>query len=84
MGISSGGYVLDTLQAAIWAAENGQSFRETVSLAVNLGDDADTTAAVAGQIAGAMHGLSEIDQDLKIGLAKERQLYVTSQFLSNG
>jgi ADP-ribosylglycohydrolase len=83
-GISSGGYVLDTLQAAIWAAENGQSFRETVSLAVNLGDDADTTAAVAGQIAGAMHGLSEIDQDLKIGLAKERQLYVTSQFLSNG
>ena len=83
-GISSGGYVLDTLQAALWAVENGQNFREIVLLAANLGDDADTTAAVAGQIAGAMHGLSEIDHDLKIGLAKERQLYVTSQFLSNG
>jgi ADP-ribosylglycohydrolase len=81
-GISAGGYVLDTLQAALWAVENGQTFREIVLLAANLGDDADTTAAVAGQIAGAMHGLSNIDHDLKIELAKERQLYVTSQFLS--
>jgi ADP-ribosyl-[dinitrogen reductase] hydrolase len=83
VGISSGGYVLDTLQAALWAVENGETFREIVLLAANLGDDADTTAAVAGQIAGAMHGLSNIDHDLKLDLAKERQLYVTSQFLSN-
>lgn len=81
--ISSGGYVLDTLQAAVWAVENGQTFREIVLLAANLGDDADTTAAVAGQIAGALHGLSSIDHDLKILLAEERQLYVTSQFLNN-
>jgi len=74
--------VLDTLQAALWSVENGQTFREVVLLAANLGDDADTTAAVAGQIAGALHGLSSIDHDLKIELAKERQLYVTSQFLS--
>ena len=83
VGISSGGYVLDTLQAALWAVENGKTFREIVLLAANLGDDADTTAAVAGQIAGAMHGLSSIDHDLKLDLAKERQLYVTSQFLSS-
>ena len=83
VGISSGGYVLDTLQAALWAVENGETFREIVLLAANLGDDADTTAAVAGQIAGAMHGLSSIDHDLKLDLAKERQLYVTSQFLSS-
>lgn len=83
VGISAGGYVLDTLQAALWALENGETFREIVLLAANLGDDADTTAAVAGQIAGAMHGLSNIDHDLKLDLAKERQLYVTSQFLSD-
>jgi len=82
-GISSGGYVLDTLQAALWSVENGETFREIVLLAANLGDDADTTAAVAGQIAGALHGLSSIDHDLKIELTKERQLYVTSQFLSS-
>jgi ADP-ribosylglycohydrolase len=46
-----------------------------------LGDDADTTAAVAGQIAGAMYGYSNIPQDLKVGLMDERKLYVTSQFL---
>ena len=60
------------------------NFQRNRLLAANLGDDADTTAAVAGQIAGAMHGLSNIDHDLKLDLAKERQLYVTSQFLSNG
>jgi ADP-ribosylglycohydrolase len=80
-GISSGGYVLDTLQAALWAVENAQDFRQTVLLAVNLGKDADTTAAVAGQIAGASYGLSSIDIDLKQGLREQRRLYVTSQML---
>ena len=80
-GISSGGYVLNTLQAALWAVENGQDFRQTVLLAVNLGNDADTTAAVAGQIAGASYGLSSIDIDLKQGLRGQRRLYVTSQML---
>ena len=50
--------------------------------ACNLGDDADTTAAVAGQIAGAMYGYSNIPQDLKVGLMDERKLYVTSQLFS--
>ena len=43
-GIKSGGYVLETLQAAIWAVENGTDFKSIVLNAVNLGDDADTTA----------------------------------------
>jgi len=51
--------------------------------ACNLGDDADTTAAVAGQIAGAMYGHSNIPQDLKVDLMDERKLYVTSQFFSH-
>ena len=82
-GIKSGGYVLETLQAAIWAVENGTDFKSIVLNAVNLGDDADTTAAVAGQIAGAIYGYAGVERDLKTDLLKERELYVTSQFLGN-
>ena len=80
--IQSGGYVIDTLHAALWSTITTDSFKSAVLRACNLGDDADTTAAVTGQIAGAMCGYSNIPQDLKDGLKDERKLYVTSQFLS--
>lgn len=79
--IRSGGYVIDTLHAALWSNLTTDSFEGAVLRASNLGDDADTTAAVAGQIAGAMYGYSNIPKDLKDGLKDERKLYVTSQFL---
>ena len=50
------GYVVDSLEAALWAFHHGDSFREGALLAVNLGDDADTTGAVFGQLAGAYYG----------------------------
>jgi ADP-ribosylglycohydrolase len=50
------GYVVKTLEAALWAFHNSRSFREGCLLAVNLGDDADTTGAVYGQLAGAFYG----------------------------
>jgi ADP-ribosylglycohydrolase len=81
-GIKSSGYVVDTLQSALWAVENSNSFEDAVLKAVNLGDDADTVGAVAGQIAGAIYGYAKVPDKFKNGLAKERQLYVTSQFLS--
>lgn len=80
-GIKSSGYVVDTLQSALWAIENSNSFEEAVLKAVNLGDDADTVGAVVGQIAGAIYGYSTIPDKFKSGLKNERQLYVTSQFL---
>jgi ADP-ribosylglycohydrolase len=80
--IQSGGYVINTLHAALWSNLTADSFESAVLRACNLGDDADTTAAVAGQIAGAIYGYSNIPQDLKDGLKDERKLYVTSQFLS--
>lgn len=52
----SSGYVWDTLRAALWALWHGQSFEETLVLATNLGDDADTVGAVAGGLAGAYFG----------------------------
>ncbi|MDB4111172.1 ADP-ribosylglycohydrolase family protein [Yoonia sp.] len=80
--VPSGGYVLDSLRASLWCIENTKSFDNAVLLAVNLGDDADTTAAITGQMAGAMYGYAAMPQNLKDGLVGERRLYVTSQFLA--
>jgi ADP-ribosyl-[dinitrogen reductase] hydrolase len=57
------GYVCDCLNAALWAVSRTTDFRSAVLLAANLGQDADTTAAVAGQLAGALYGLSSIPED---------------------
>ena len=54
------GYVIDCLHAALWAFHESSTFEEGALLAVNLGDDADTTGAVYGQIAGAHYGLGQI------------------------
>ena len=50
------GYVVDSLEAALWAFDQSTSFGEGALRAVNLGDDADTTGAVYGQLAGAFYG----------------------------
>jgi len=49
-------YVKQSLEAALWALHNSSSFEEGCLLAVNLGDNADTTGAVYGQLAGAFYG----------------------------
>jgi ADP-ribosylglycohydrolase/protein-tyrosine phosphatase len=54
------GYVVDALEAALWAVAGATDFRDAVLRAANLGDDADTTAAIAGQLAGARWGFSGI------------------------
>lgn len=54
--IQGTGYVVRTLEAALWAFFRSNSFREGCLLAVNLGHDADTTGAVYGQLAGAFYG----------------------------
>ena len=59
--IKSSGYVVHTLEAALWAFYYGETFKDTMLSAVNLGDDADTVGAVTGQIAGAYYGLNKID-----------------------
>jgi ADP-ribosyl-[dinitrogen reductase] hydrolase len=58
--IQGSGYVVKSLEAALWAFYKTDSFQDGVLLSVNLGDDADTTGAVYGQIAGAFYGLQEI------------------------
>lgn len=58
--IRSGGYVVDTLEAALWCLLTTGSYRECVLRAVNLGSDTDTVAAVAGGLAGALYGRDAI------------------------
>lgn len=58
--ISGSGYVIHCLEASAWCFWRAASFRDAVLLAVNLGDDADTTGAVCGQLAGAFHGEESI------------------------
>ncbi len=54
--VKSTGYVVDTLEAGLWCLYNTDSYRDCVMTAVNLGDDTDTVAAVAGGLAGLMYG----------------------------
>ena len=82
--IPSTGYVLDTLRAAMWSVENSSTAESAMLLSANLGDDADTVAAVTGQIVGALYGYASIAKHLKIGLVAEREIYVKSQFVSLG
>jgi ADP-ribosylglycohydrolase len=60
--IAGTGYVVKSLEAALWAFVHSDSFREGGLMAVNLGDDADTTGAVYGQLAGAFYGEDEIPE----------------------
>ena len=67
--IVGSGYVVQSLEAALWAFYKSDCFEEGVFKAVNLGDDADTTGAVYGQLAGAYYGLDGIPDRLKNKIA---------------
>jgi ADP-ribosyl-[dinitrogen reductase] hydrolase len=54
--IKGSGYVVRSLEAALWCFSQTDGFEAAVLKATNLGDDADTTAAVVGQVAGAFYG----------------------------
>jgi len=58
--IRGSGYVVESLEAAMWCFAQTERFEDAVLLAANLGDDADTIAAVCGQVAGAYYGMSAI------------------------
>lgn len=62
-GMGSSGYVVDTFVAAMWCLLTTDNYRDCVLKAVNLGSDTDTTAAVAGGLAGIMYGLEGIPDE---------------------
>ena len=79
--IRSSGYVVDTLKAAIWSVARTGNFRNAVLLAANLADDADTVAAVTGQLAGGIYGLSGIPTHWLDRIAWKDRLLDTAQRL---
>lgn len=62
-GIKSSGYVVDTLEATVWCLLHSHSYKETVLMAVNLGEDTDTIGAVAGGLAGLYYKEEGIPQE---------------------
>ncbi|WP_035991409.1 ADP-ribosylglycohydrolase family protein [Leptolyngbya sp. KIOST-1] len=56
------GYVVDSLEAALWCFWTTETYEQAVLAAANLGDDADTTAAICGQVAGAYYGEAGIPE----------------------
>jgi ADP-ribosyl-[dinitrogen reductase] hydrolase len=68
--IQGSGWVVKSLEAALWAFHDADTFEDAVLKAVNLGDDADTTGAICGQLAGAYWGESRIPGPLISGLAR--------------
>lgn len=67
--IRGSGYVVHTLEAALWAFHHTDTFRDGALKVVNLGEDADTTGAVYGQIAGAYYGADGIPAEWREKLA---------------
>jgi len=67
--IQGSGYVVRSLEAALWALYHGTSFQDGCLMAINLGDDADTTGAVYGQLAGVFFGEKGIPQKWRSKLA---------------
>ena len=72
--IKSTGYIVDTLEAAVWCLLTTNSYQECVLKAVNLGEDTDTVAAVAGGLAGALYGYESIPQAWKETLIQRQYI----------
>lgn len=72
--IAGTGYVVQSLEAALWAFHASGSYREGCLRAANLGDDADTTAAIYGQIAGAYYGAAGIPPEWLAPLAMREEI----------
>lgn len=72
--IKSSGYVVDTIEAAFWCLLTTKSYKECVIKAVNLGEDTDTVAAVAGGLAGALYGYEAIPEKWRRTLIKREYI----------
>ncbi len=79
--IHGSGYAVHSLEAALWCFAKTASYREAVLRAANLGDDADTTAAICGQLAGAHYGASGIPPEWRAKLAMRELIEETADAL---
>jgi ADP-ribosyl-[dinitrogen reductase] hydrolase len=82
--IKGSGYVVESLEAALWCFHTTDSFRDAILAAANLGQDADTTAAVCGQIAGAFYGEEGIPAEWRERLAQRELIGSLADQLARG
>jgi ADP-ribosylglycohydrolase len=73
--IKSSGYVIDTIEAALWSFLTTDSYNEAVLKAVNLGGDTDTIAAIVGGMAGTYYGFQSIPDNWIQNLARKAEIY---------
>lgn len=77
--IKSSGYVVDTLEAALWCLLSTNDYKSCVLKAVNLGEDTDTVAAVAGGLAGILYGYDSIPKEWRETLIKREYIETLSE-----
>jgi ADP-ribosylglycohydrolase len=82
--IAGTGYVVKSLEASLWAFHREGSFHEGCLMAVNLGDDADMTGAVYGQLAGAYYGEESIPESWRRKLALREMIEAFADRLYQG
>jgi ADP-ribosyl-[dinitrogen reductase] hydrolase len=82
--IKSSGYVIHSLEAALWSVSQTDNFRDCILLAANLGDDADTVAAIAGQLGGGLWGVSDIPKAWIERLAWQQRIRKLAAALHHG
>ncbi|WP_415911926.1 ADP-ribosylglycohydrolase family protein [Neptuniibacter sp. QD37_11] len=82
--IESTGYVVHSLEAALWSFYQANSFEEGAKLAVNLGGDTDTIAAIYGQLAGAYWGYNAIPNEWVKNLYQYKKIVVLADLLTDG
>jgi ADP-ribosyl-[dinitrogen reductase] hydrolase len=76
------GYVVQSLEAALWCFLQTETFEAAILKAANLGDDADTTSAICGQVAGAFYGESGIPKKWLEKLAMREEITMLADRLS--
>jgi ADP-ribosylglycohydrolase len=84
LAINSGGYVMHTLEAALWCLLRHETYAETVLAAVNLGDDTDTTGAVTGGLAGLYYGEEAVPAEWLMVLARRSDLEDLARRMAQG
>lgn len=80
--IAGTGHVVKSLEAALWAFASTDDFRSGALAAVNLGDDADTTGAIYGQIAGAFYGAESIPRAWRDALVMRDEIHALARALA--
>ena len=73
--ISSSGYVVDSLESVMWCILTTDNYKEAVFKAVNLGNDTDTIAALAGGLAGILYGYDGIPENWIQCMARKKDIY---------